>query len=306
MTAAVPRGSRRRGTAAALVLGSIFPDADLILVLRGFDLYLDMHAAGTHSLVWSFAEAVVFGCLLRPLVRGSRIGVLILAGWAGIVGHIASDCIDGSDIMLFAPLSKMQYGWHLFGMAETFVWVLLGAACLVAWRIPARARLAAWFAFTSLASILAFKAATQRQAAAIYQAASNPRRHASFELAPVRNRLFEWDVYDEDGDRIRAWRIDARSGASDLLFERRNATGPLVTASASLPIVRGLRARTTIALVRVEHAGDGTEVLWSDARMCDARRCDVSLGGIFRPDGVASSQIIRVGGFQQHRPLPRE
>lgn len=82
-----------------------------------------------------------------------------------------------------------------------------------------------------------------------------------------------------------------------------NAAGALVAASRDLPIVRSLIARTKIPLVRIEEEGHPI-VLWSDARMCSARRCDVSFGGVFTPEGVPRSQVIRVGGFQQIRPLP--
>ena len=304
IAATIPRGMLPRGTTAALVLGSIFPDVDLVLVPRGFDLYLQAHAGGTHSLAWSFGEALVFACLLRPLVRASRFRTLAIAGWIGIAGHIVSDVVDGSDIMLFAPLSQVQYGWHLFSMGEPFVLMLLGAACLTAWRWPARARLVAGWAFASLAGLLAAKAVTQRWAAAEY-ARSIPEPQQRVEIVSVRNRLLEWEIYDQVGDQVRVWRIDAGTGGHELLFEHHNAAGALVTASRDLPIVRGLLSRTPIPMVRVEHDGTNKVALWSDARMCSARRCDVSFGGVFRPDGVPLSQIIRVGGFQQIRPLPR-
>ena len=304
IAAAIPRASRPRGTTVALVLGSIFPDADLALVPRGFDLYLQAHAGGTHSLTWSFVEALVFAGLLRPLVRASRFRTLACAGWIGIAGHIVSDCLDGSDIMLFAPLSHVQYGWHLFGMGEPFVLMLLGAACLTAWRWPARARLVAVWAFASLAALLAAKAVTKRWAAAEY-VMSVPEPQSRVEIMSVRSRLFEWAVYDQVDDHVRVWRIDARTGRHELLFDHHNAAGPLVTASHDLPIVRGLLARTQIPVVRVEQDGGNLVALWSDARMCSARRCDVSFGGVFTPDGVPLFQVIRVGGFQQIRPLPR-
>jgi hypothetical protein len=159
-------------------------------------------------------------------------------------------------------------------------------------------------AFASLAGILAAKGATQRRAAAIYVTAVPAPQHR-VEITSVRNRLFEWEIDDQVGDHVRVWRIDAWTGRHELFFEHHNAAGELVAASRDLPIVRGLLARTRIAVVRVELEGGNHVALWSDVRMCNGRRCDVSFGGVFSPDGVPLSQIIRVGGFRQLRPLPR-
>ena len=304
MAAAVPRDVRPRGTAAALILGSIFPDADILLVPRWFDLYfLHVHPAFTHALPWSFVEALVFAALLRPLVRGSRLGLLLIAGWLGIVGHILSDFADGSDIVLFAPLSRTQYGWHLFGMGEPFVLILLGSACLAAWRWPRRAPVVAACAFAALAAILSVKAITGAQALARYRRAV-PDAQAVAEIVPIRNAVFEWEIYDQVEATVRVWRVDARSGRCELALEHHNATGALVDASRQLSLVRDLLSLTKIWVVRQERQGDNEVVLWSDARMCGARRCDVSFGGVFTPSGAPRSQVIRLGEFQRERSVP--
>jgi hypothetical protein len=131
-----------------------------------------------------------------------------------------------------------------------------------------------------------------------------PGAQAGAQLVPIRNALFEWEIYDQVGGEIRLWRVDVKSGRCDLIFERSNATGPLVAASAQLPMVRALLALTRIWSVRIERQGADDAVLWSDARMCGDRRCDVSFGGLFTPAGSARSQIIRIGEFQQVRPIP--
>ena len=108
---------------------------------------------------------------------------------------------------------------------------------------------------------------------------------------------------------IRAGATSSDTAKPQLRTVRANTTQAavqwrLVAASRDLPIVRGLLAMTNIPLVRIEQEGEHHVVLWSDARMCSARRCDVAFGGVFGPDGIPISQIIRVGGFQQIRPLP--
>jgi hypothetical protein len=303
MAAAMPRNVRSRGTTAAFVLGSVFPDIDIVLVPKWFDLYfLYVHPAVTHAVTWSGVEAIVFAAALKRLVRGSRFRPLFLAGWAAIAGHIFSDFADGSDIVLFAPLSRVQYGWHLFGMGEPFVLALLTAACLAAWLWPVRAPIVAYCAFAALAVILSVKAVSGQRALARYRA-SAPVAQAGAELVPVRNALFEWEIYDQAAGDVRRWRVDVKSGTCDLVFERRNATGPLVAASAELPLVRELLSLTKTWSVQIERQGPDDAVLWSDARMCGNRQCDVSFGGLFSSAGLLRSQIIRIGEFQQVRPI---
>jgi len=303
MAATIPGGSRPRGMTTAFVLGSVFPDADIVLFPRWFEVYyLHVHPAVTHAVTFSVVEAALFAWLLRRIVRGSTFRPIFVAGWIGILGHIASDVIDGSDVTVFAPFSRLQYGTHLFPMAEPAVMLFLATACFVAWRWPSRSRAGALAAFAMLAAFLAIKIGTQWSAAAQYRL-SVPAAQPDIEIVPVRNEIFTWDVFDHVGGTVRMWRIDTLSGSHDLVLEHHNVEGALVTASRSLPLVRDLLALTRIPIVRVERQGEHDVVLWSDARMCSAERCDVSFGGVFTAEGVPQSQVIRLGDLQQLRPL---
>ena len=156
------------GVTAALVLGSILPDADAALAPRGFDLYLHAHASGTHSLVGTVVEALVLALVLSMLVTGSRMLPLLVASWVGVVGHISWDLADGSDINLFTPFSDAMLGWHLVAMGEPPVLVMLAAAVLLAWRWPVRARSFAAAALVLLSVLLTVKKMTQDRARARY------------------------------------------------------------------------------------------------------------------------------------------
>ena len=65
--------SRRRlgrGAAAACVLGSLAPDIDVGLVTRGWDIYLQYHAIGTHTIAAAPLLAAATAALVRVCVRG--------------------------------------------------------------------------------------------------------------------------------------------------------------------------------------------------------------------------------------------
>jgi membrane-bound metal-dependent hydrolase YbcI (DUF457 family) len=294
-----------KGVTAALVLGSIMPDADAALTAGGFDLYLRAHASGTHSLVGTVGEALVLAVVLRRLVTGSRMLPLLAASWLGIIGHVLWDLADGSDIALFEPFSDTVLGWHLVAMGEPIVLVTLAAAIVLAWRWPAHAPRHAAAALVLIGALLALKQTTQGWARARYSKSVANHATGPIAIAPERGRLFAWTIYDRDGDRVRGWRIDGSRGTVTQAFEYRDAAdAPAVTLSRELPVVRAFLGLSKIPFVRMERDGPRWLVLWSDVRSCSSRGCDLSFGGAFDRQRAPLYQLIRIGGLNLQRALP--
>ena len=301
----IRRRSEGKGVTAALILGSILPDADAALAPRTFDLYLRAHASGTHSLVGTIVEAFVLAVVLHALVRGSRFSTLLAGSWVGLVGHIFWDLADGSDINVLKPFSAAAFGWHLVAMGEPIVLSVLAAAVLSAWRWPLRAQRIAVAAVVTLGVLLAVKTTSQKWARARYVASIISEAPEVVEIAPEVGRLFAWRIYDRVGIRVRAWRVDGRLGSVSLAFERHDAqNAPAVALSRDLPVVRTFLALSKIPFVRVEDDGARRLVLWSDVRTCSTTGCDLSVGGAFDATTSPLYQLIQLGGFRQRRPLP--
>jgi membrane-bound metal-dependent hydrolase YbcI (DUF457 family) len=289
---------------AALILGSILPDADAVLAPRNFEVYLRAHASGTHSLVGSVVEAIVLAAALRALVAGSRIQPLLLASWAGIAGHIFWDLANGSDINVLRPFSGAVFGWHLVAMAEPAVLLILTVAVVWEWRSRPGSRQIAITALVVLGAVLGVRRVSQDRARARYAAvvADAP---AAVAIAPDFRSLLGWWVFDRVGDRVRAWNIDAWRGAVSLVFEYHDAAEtPAVARSLQLPVVHALVALSRIPFVRTESDGAHRLVLWSDVSTCTIRGCDVSFGGAFDSNAAPVYQLIRIGGFVQRHPVP--
>jgi membrane-bound metal-dependent hydrolase YbcI (DUF457 family) len=293
------------GVTAALVLGSILPDVDAVLAPGGFDLYLRVHASGTHALLGTVVEAIVLALVLRMLVTGSHVLPLLVASWVGVVGHILWDLADSSDIGLFKPFSNKMLGWHLVAMGEPLVLVTLAAAVLLAWRWPARAPSSAAAALILLTVLLAVKKTTQEWARGRYAESVVHAAPGAVAVAPRLGRLFAWTIYDRAGDRVRAWSVDGRSGAFTLAFEYRDAAdAPAVMRSRDLPVVQTFLGLSKIPFVRMERDGLRRIVLWSDVTNCSIRGCDLSFGGVFDRNTAPLYQLIRIGGFSQRRSVP--
>jgi hypothetical protein len=182
---------------------------------------------------------------------------------------------------------------------------VLAVAVLLGWRWPARAQTAAAAALLLLTVVLAVKKTTQARALMRYAESSVNQAPEAGAIAPGLGRLFAWTIYDRDGDRVRAWNVDGRSGGVILAFEYRDAAAePAVILSRELPVVRAFLGLSTIPFVRIERAGSGHLVLWSDITSCSIRGCDLSFGGAFDRNQAPLYQLIRIGGFNQRRPVP--
>jgi inner membrane protein len=293
------------GLTAGLVLGSILPDVDAVLAPRGFDLYLRAHASGTHSAAGTVVEAIVLALILHVIVKGSRILPLFVASWIGILGHVFWDLADGSDINILEPFSDAVFGWHLVAMGEPIVLVIVAAAVVAAWRWPVHAPTTAAVALVLLGALLAVKKTTQDWARTTYAASVGAQAPRATEIAPDFGRLFSWTIYDRVDDRVRGWHVDGRSGNVVPTFEYRDAEAALiVTTSRRLPVVDTFLRLSKIPFARVEDDDGRRLVLWSDVTSCSARGCDVSFGGAFDRNAVPLYQLIRIGGFNQRRPIP--
>jgi membrane-bound metal-dependent hydrolase YbcI (DUF457 family) len=306
LASTVRRRPALTGVTAALVVGSILPDADAVLVPRGFDVYLHAHASGTHSLLGAAVETVVLALVLRLVVTGSRTPALIAASSAGVVGHIVWDLADTSDINLLKPFSDVALGWHLVAMGDPLVLVTLATAVLLAWRWPVRARRTAAAALAVLIVLLAVRKTTQGWARARYDASVAHQVPERVAIAPTLGGLFTWTVYDRDGPRVRGWSVNGWDGTVTPAFQYRDADAPAVVLSRDLPVVRTFLALSNIPFVRIEQDGPRVLVLWSDVRSCSSRRCDPSFGGAFDASAAPLYQLIRIAGFSQQRPLPAD
>jgi len=102
----------------AVLLGSVFPDIDVIA--KPFDpddfATIRVHRTVTHSLVclpiWAFllAGLAVWYCRRRSLAA-PRLGVLTLLFGSGIALHILFDCITSFGTLVWSPVSWTRVSW---------------------------------------------------------------------------------------------------------------------------------------------------------------------------------------------------
>lgn len=331
-----PADAPRRGLTAATVIASIVPDVDAVLMPFGWDRYLLWHQRGTHALIGTLADAIVFAVVLRVLLgvwpwpRGerapaARLPHLVLAAWLGCLGHVLLDVISGGTIRLFSPFSATPYGVPWMAMADPLIGLPLAVFLLASWRWrqPERVARFAWIVIIVIAALVAVKEASRRAALDLYL--RSPEHQAGIESPAIESgwasftRWFAFDSAAEPGRR-RVFEIDAWRGTMRPLFSRDFTPRPgayseeLISASTRLETVRNLHALFDLTFVEFRpHHRDGgrtadgkndglVDVLWSDIRFCWPADCALWFGGTFdQSTGALREQVVLVGSLRQTR-----
>ncbi len=106
---------------AAFIIGSIFPDLDVIFMLIGKRFYLQNHQGITHSLFLAPIYAALLICLpLMWLLNLSWQWPVFFAALAGLVIHIALDLSNTFRIQLFSPFIKTRYSLDAVFFIDSF------------------------------------------------------------------------------------------------------------------------------------------------------------------------------------------
>jgi len=296
----VSRRRLGRGAAAACVLGSLAPDIDIVLATRGWDVYLQYHAVGTHTIAAAPLLAAATAGLVRICVRGSRYPQLFAAALIGIIaGHILFDLVSGSDMRLLAPFSFHVFAPHLLTMADlTAIAVVSTGTLLSVWRRTAGGVLVV----AGLAALLAVKSVSLQIATRTYAQAALPVGAVDVPEA-INGSLARWRFYDRAGGTGRAWIVDAWRRQASIAFTRDVSAEPRFESTRNLPAVRRLFRFAGIPFARADRVNGERRVLWSDLKSCSLESCVMSFGAVLDERGRPLCELIQIGNYVKTRPL---
>jgi membrane-bound metal-dependent hydrolase YbcI (DUF457 family) len=315
----------RRALTAAIIIGAIAPDMDAVLMPFGWDRYLVWHERGTHTFFGILIVAALLASLLRfviqPMLRRPRTPwrLLWLAAIAGCASHLLLDAVCGGSLHPLWPLTDARLSFSLIGMADPLLAAPLVLFLIISaiWR--RRAFALSVTVLGVMLVVLATKAVSRQMALQAYERDTAGGLVGTRTIEARWASLHEWFVYERLDPLVRAWRVDARSGRTELyLIEReplpvdqRQLNGgltdlALINASLRLDTVRRARSLFEFVFPEVIPREDGTfDVLWSDIRFCRKSACDLRFGGRFDRDGRAIEQVVLIGTVRQTRPVNR-
>ena len=249
--------ARSRGTMTAVVLGTLAPDADAVLMPFGWDIYLRAHQIGTHSALGSLAIAALTAFVVRVSVRDSRFPRLVAAAWAGGLSHLALDILSGAQVGLGWPLIDRRISLPLVAMAEPVLIAIFCAGSMVLFAArkspPQRQRLAAIGMLTVAFLFLGLKAVLLITAMSSLGGRSGQVVDRVVEARWASQT--EWYVYDRTTDALQQRRVRAggEPGASALAADRRG-----VCPGEQLSIAADRPQFSTGSSARVRSAASGS------------------------------------------------
>ena len=316
----------RRGLVGSVVLGSLSPDVDALLMPFGWDLYLRAHEVGTHTIGGAIACGLLTATLVHRFASATPWRALSAAACLGSLSHVSLDLLSSARLRVFWPLIDRQLSVPLVAMADPWLAGLLGTGAVALW-CRLRPRPTAAVALTIAALFLSAKGFLLREALSAYAAARDVATPVAARVVEAKwASIREWHVMDRTSDRLRVWRTRAGSPRADLILAwPLGVETTTVSKSRSLPVVRNfLRVHQLGFAVTIPQPGNYSWIAWSDIRYCwnpgaetapqlepiiarDSQRlaCALWFGGEFDPEGRPLRQIVNVFGFTQRRSVPR-
>jgi inner membrane protein len=108
-----------------LVVGSIFPDIDIVLKKWGNYVYLKNHRAATHSLIGLMISSFIISIVLRLMYPGSSFLGIFLCSMIGCLSHTISDILNSYGAKLLWPFYKRKLALNLIVIIDPLVILFL-------------------------------------------------------------------------------------------------------------------------------------------------------------------------------------
>lgn len=110
-----------------IIVGSVFPDVDILLQKWGDYVYLKNHRGATHSIVGLLTSAVVITAALAGIYKDSHIISIFLWTLLGLGSHSFFDLFNAYGAKLLWPFSNKKFTWNLLIVFDpVFLLILLG------------------------------------------------------------------------------------------------------------------------------------------------------------------------------------
>lgn len=158
---AVPSKEDRKWATAAVVVGSVLPDADHIASLFGSEAYLRMHRGISHSFAGTAVTSLVVALLLARFGKCKDLKKLYFLALLGQLSHIALDLLNSYGTQVLQPFSNVRVSFDLIFIIDLVFTGIVVAGLLLSRVRPARARaaLVLLVSYVGLAAVLHARAA---------------------------------------------------------------------------------------------------------------------------------------------------
>ena len=180
---AVPSDSGRREATAAVVVGSLLPDADNVTSLLGSEMYLRLHRGVSHGFAGIAVTSLLVALLLYRFGKWKDLKKLYLLALLGQLSHVALDLLNSYGTQIFQPFSDARVSFDLLFVVDLVFTGIIVAGLLLSRRraAPARAAIVGLCVYLGFATVLHFRAedavrtAAEMQGVRVVSASALPR-----------------------------------------------------------------------------------------------------------------------------------
>ena len=139
---AIPSDAGGKEATAAVVIGSVLPDADNVASLLGSELYLRIHRGISHSIAGMTVTSLLVALLIYKFGKWKDLKKLSLLVLLGQLSHIALDLLNSYGTQIFQPFSDARVSFDLLFIIDiAFTGIIVLGILLSRYR-PSRARAA--------------------------------------------------------------------------------------------------------------------------------------------------------------------
>lgn len=180
----IPSENGGKAATAAVVLGSVLPDADNIVSLLGSEAHIRFHRGISHSFAGIAISSLLLAFLLYRFGKWKDLKKLYLFAVIGQLSHIALDLITSYGTQILQPFSDIRVSFDLLFIVDlVFTGIVLAGIVLSRHHRPMRARaaLATLAMYVGLAAVLhvraedAVRMAAERSGVPVVSVAALPR-----------------------------------------------------------------------------------------------------------------------------------
>lgn len=139
---AIPTDSGRREATAAVIIGSILPDADNVTRLFGSEAYLRFHRGLSHGFPGIALTSLLVALLLYRFGKWKDLKKLYLLALLGQLSHVALDLLNSYGTQIFQPFSDARVAFDILFVVDLVFTGIIVAGLVLSRRGPGPARVA--------------------------------------------------------------------------------------------------------------------------------------------------------------------
>jgi len=207
---AIPSDQYSREATAAVIVGSLLPDADNVTSLLGSEMYLRLHRGLSHGFAGIAVTSLVVALLLYKFGKWKDLKKLFLLALLGQLSHVALDLLNSYGTQIFQPFSDARVSFDILFVVDLFFTGIIVTGLLLSRRrtAPARAAVVALCVYVGFSTFLhlrvedAVRSAAQRHGVRVVSSSALPRLgevHIGNGLSAVRLVREAWAQQEMDG-----------------------------------------------------------------------------------------------------------